>query len=77
MVGQEQIRAILMQLLSETNRCRDILRMGPDAFLQLCEKLKVAYQVRDTKQVASRDFLAVLGSIILLEEEFLRQPSAT
>nr|XP_025686021.1 putative nuclease HARBI1 [Arachis hypogaea] len=98
-----------MQQLRETHRCRDILRMGPDAFLQLCEKLRATCQVRDTKYVTveeqvarflyiiahnvktrtvsffyhrsgetvSRHFHAVLRAIILLEDEFLRQPSAS
>ncbi|XP_016182102.1 putative nuclease HARBI1 isoform X1 [Arachis ipaensis] len=109
LVGREQIRATLMQQLRETHRCRDILRMGPDAFLQLCEKLRATRQVRDTKHVTveeqvarflyiiahnvktrtvsffyhrsgetvSRHFHAVLRAIILLEDEFLRQPSAS
>ncbi|XP_025686021.2 protein ANTAGONIST OF LIKE HETEROCHROMATIN PROTEIN 1-like [Arachis hypogaea] len=109
LVGREQIRATLMQQLRETHRCRDILRMGPDAFLQLCEKLRATCQVRDTKYVTveeqvarflyiiahnvktrtvsffyhrsgetvSRHFHAVLRAIILLEDEFLRQPSAS
>ncbi|XLT03427.1 hypothetical protein HN51_052778, partial [Arachis hypogaea] len=83
--------------------------MGPDAFLQLCEKLRATRQVRDTKHVTveeqvarflyiiahnvktrtvsffyhrsgetvSRHFHAVLRAIILLEDEFLRQPSAS
>ncbi|XLU45799.1 hypothetical protein S245_040613, partial [Arachis hypogaea] len=86
--------------LSETHRYRDILRMGRDAFLQLCEKLRATCQVRDTKHVTveeqvarflyiiahnikirtktvSRHFHTVLWTIILLEEEFFRQPSAT
>ncbi|XLR37505.1 hypothetical protein HN51_024254, partial [Arachis hypogaea] len=95
--------------LRETHRCRDILRMGPDAFLQLCEKLRATRQVRDTKHVTveeqvarflyivahnvktrtvsffyhrsgetvSRHFHTVLRAIILLEDEFLRQPSAS
>ena len=47
-VGREQIYAALLQQLSETNRCRDILRMGSHAFLELCEKLRAIDHVKDT-----------------------------
>ncbi|XP_072078164.1 uncharacterized protein [Arachis hypogaea] len=83
--------------------------MSPDAFLQLCEKLRATRQVRDTKHVTVEEqvarflyiiahnvktrtvsffyhrsgetvschFHAVLQTIILLEDEFLRQPSTS
>ncbi|XP_057760838.1 uncharacterized protein LOC130981251 [Arachis stenosperma] len=58
LVGREQIRATLMQQLRETHKYRDILCMGPDAFLQLCEKLRATRQVRDTKHVTVEEQVA-------------------
>ncbi|XLS60422.1 hypothetical protein HN51_014650 [Arachis hypogaea] len=64
LVGREQIRATLMQQLREMHRCRDILRMDPDAFLQLCEKLRATCQMRDTKHVIVEEQVAKFLYII-------------
>ncbi|XP_052110110.1 uncharacterized protein LOC127741499 [Arachis duranensis] len=92
-IGREEIRTILLRQLRKTSRCRDILRMGPHAFLELCAKLRATGHVKDTIHVTiketisfffhrsgetiSRNFHAVLRAVISLEEEFLQQPSET
>ena len=63
-VGREQIRAALLQLLGETNRCRDILRMGPHAFRELCEKLRATGRVKDTVHVTVEEQVARFLHII-------------
>ena len=36
---RENVRRELMTQLSTNEKCREILRMGPDAFAKLCELL--------------------------------------
>ncbi|KAL4321079.1 hypothetical protein AHAS_Ahas14G0074600 [Arachis hypogaea] len=81
-IGIEEIRATLLQQLCETNRCRDILRMSPHAFLELCTKLRATGHkhfifLPRSRETISRNFYAVLKAVISLEEEFLQQPFGT
>ncbi|KAL4369925.1 hypothetical protein AHAS_Ahas06G0014500 [Arachis hypogaea] len=50
-IGREHIQTTLLQQLRETNRCCNILRMGPHAFLELCKKLRATGHVKDTIHV--------------------------
>ncbi|XP_047147356.1 putative nuclease HARBI1 [Vigna umbellata] len=58
-------REQLMSYLVHTNRCRDIIRMGPEAFINLCERLRTTGLVKDAirsiveEQVAQ--FLHIIG----------------
>ncbi|XP_047178584.1 uncharacterized protein LOC124845524 [Vigna umbellata] len=58
-------REQLMLYLVHTNRCRDIIRMSPEAFINLCDKLRSTELVKDTirstveQQVAQ--FLHIIG----------------
>ncbi|KAK7246689.1 hypothetical protein RIF29_41559 [Crotalaria pallida] len=60
-----QMRSELMSYLVQTETCRHIIRMGPQAFMQLCEKLRGTGIVKDTmrstleEQVAK--FLHIVG----------------
>ncbi|QHO27407.1 Putative nuclease [Arachis hypogaea] len=64
-IGREEIRATLLQQLCETNRCRDILRMSPHAFVELCTKLRATGHVKDTIHVTVEEqvarFLYIIG----------------
>ena len=91
-----------------SEKCYDIIRMGPQAFQGLCDILRRDIDLQDTQratveeQVAkflhilshnvksctmsffcrfgetiSRHFHNVLRSIIMLEDQFLRQPDGT
>jgi hypothetical protein len=61
----ERRRCELMSYLVHTEKCRDIIRMGPIAFMQLCQKLRGTGIVKDTirstveEQVAK--FLHIIG----------------
>jgi len=61
----ERRRRELMSYLVHTDKCRDIIRMGPEAFMQLCLKLRGTSIVKDTikstveEQVAK--FLHIVG----------------
>jgi hypothetical protein len=61
----ERRRCELMSYLVHTEKCRDIIRMGPVAFMQLCQKLRGTGIVKDTirstveEQVAK--FLHIIG----------------
>ena len=104
---KERRRQELMSYLVHIERCRDIIRMGPEAFIHLCLQLKEIGNVNDTfrstveEQVAKflhiighnmknqtvlfffslsgetifRHFHNVLNTILMLEEQFLKQPS--
>ncbi|XLR26840.1 hypothetical protein S83_054740, partial [Arachis hypogaea] len=78
--------------LSETNRCRDILRMVRHTkhvtveeqvakFLHIVARYVkirfVSFFYHRSGETISRHFRTILQAIILLREEFLRQPSAT
>ncbi|XLR19086.1 hypothetical protein S83_046998, partial [Arachis hypogaea] len=64
-IGREEIRTTLLRQLRETNRCRDILRMGSHAFLELCAKLRATGHVKDTIHVTVEEqvarFLYIIG----------------
>jgi len=55
---RDQRRQKFMSYLVHTNRCRDIIRMGPEAFINLCQRLRATRLVKDAirctleKQVA-------------------------
>ena len=44
---RNRMRQELMQQLQENDKCRDVIRMGPIAFLQLCQKLRGTGLVKD------------------------------
>jgi len=58
-------RQELMEYLVHTEKCRDIIRMGPKAFLQLCQRIrgtglvKDAYRSTVEEQIAK--FLHIIG----------------
>lgn len=62
---RERRRLDLMKQLVETGKCRHIIRMGPEAFMFLCHKLRGTGIVKDTlrstveEQVAK--FLHIVG----------------
>ncbi|KAK7270413.1 hypothetical protein RIF29_23526 [Crotalaria pallida] len=64
-IQRERRRNELMSYLVQTETCRHIIRMGPQAFMQLCEKLRGTGIVKDTmrstleEQVAK--FLHIVG----------------
>ncbi|KAK2402996.1 hypothetical protein QL285_052472 [Trifolium repens] len=45
---RERRRLDLMRQLVHTGKCRDIIRMGPEAFMLLCHKLRGTGYVKDT-----------------------------
>jgi len=55
----------LMSYLVHTNRCRDIIRMGPKAFINLCQRLRstglVKYAIRSTVEEQVAKFLHIIG----------------
>ncbi|QHN77705.1 putative nuclease HARBI1 isoform [Arachis hypogaea] len=57
-IGREQIRATLLQQLRKTNKCRNILRKGPHAYIELCEKLRSTGHVKDTIHVTLEEQVA-------------------
>ncbi|XP_014512355.1 protein ALP1-like [Vigna radiata var. radiata] len=62
---RDRRREQLMSYLVHANRCRDIIRMGPEAFINLCERLRSTGLVKDVirltveEQVAQ--FLHIIG----------------
>lgn len=58
-------RVQLMTQLVQTEKCREVLRMGPEAFMQLCMKIRSSGRVKDStrttvdEQVAK--FLHIIG----------------
>ena len=44
---KERRRQELMSYLVHTERCRDIIRMGPEAFIHLCQRLRETGYVKD------------------------------
>ncbi|XP_047178658.1 putative nuclease HARBI1 [Vigna umbellata] len=67
-----------MSYLVHTNRCRDIIRMGSEAFINLCERLRttcVTFFFHRSGAMVSKHFHDVLNAILTLELEFLTQPS--
>ena len=62
---KERRRQELMEYLVHTERSRGIIRMGPEAFIQLCERIRATEVVKDAyrstveEQVAK--FLHIIG----------------
>jgi len=62
---KEYCRQELMEYLVHTKRSHDIIRMGPEAFIQLCERIRATKVVKDAyrstveEQVAK--FLHIIG----------------
>jgi len=62
---KERSRQELMSYLVHTERCRDIIRMAPKAFINLCQRLRGTRMVKDAfrstveEQVAK--FLHIIG----------------
>ena len=62
---KERHRQELMEYLVHTEQCRDIIRMGPKVFLQLCQQIRRIGLVKDAywstveEQVAK--FLHIIG----------------
>jgi len=76
----------LMEYLVHIKCSRDIIRIGPKAFIQLCQRIRQSELVKDTyrstmeKQVAK--FLHIIGhnvliAILRLEGDFLNQPGGS
>ena len=62
---REDKRAKLMSLLVNTERCRDIIRMSPAAFITLCDKLRATNIVKDSVKATLEEkvakFLHIIG----------------
>jgi len=62
---KEHRRQELMEYLVHTKQCRDIIRMGPEAFLQLCQRIRgtrlVKNAYRSTVEEQLRNFCTLLG----------------
>ena len=62
---REHRRSQLMRQLLETEKCRDVIRMGPQAFMQLCEKLRGTGRVKDSRRSTVEEqvakFLHIIG----------------
>lgn len=62
---REGRRAKLMSLLVNTERCRDIIRMSPQAFITLCDKLRATNIVKDSVKATLEEkvakFLHIIG----------------
>jgi len=62
---KERHRQELMEYLVHTEQSRDIIRMGPEAFIQLCQRIRATGLVKDAyrstveEQVAK--FLHIIG----------------
>ncbi|PNY06690.1 hypothetical protein L195_g003165 [Trifolium pratense] len=63
----ESRSAELIAQLVQTEKCRDIIRMSPQAFLQLCKKLRSSGRMKDSTRVALTvegqvaEFLYIVG----------------
>jgi len=68
---KERRRQELMEYLVHTERSRDIIRMGPEVFIQLCERIRATEVVKDAhrstveEQVAK--FLHIIGHTSRIE----------
>ena len=62
---REDRRQKLMGLLVSTERCRDIIRMSPEAFIRLCDKLRATNIIKDTIKSSLEEkvakFLHIIG----------------
>jgi hypothetical protein len=62
---KERRRVQLMTHLVQTERCRDIIRMSPAAFMKLCEKLRSTGIVKDSTKATIEEkvakFLHIVG----------------
>ncbi|XP_052726714.1 protein ALP1-like [Vigna angularis] len=62
---RDRRREQLMSYLVHTNRCRDIIRMGPEAFINLCERVRssglVKDAIRSTVEEQVAEFLHIIG----------------
>ncbi|XP_028758646.1 MDIS1-interacting receptor like kinase 2-like [Neltuma alba] len=63
-VERESMQRTFMRQLEETDKCRDVIRMGSQAFLQLCAKLRNSGRVEDSRNVKVEE-----------QAEYLVQPS--
>lgn len=61
----ERRRRELMCYLTQTEKCRDVIRMGPEAFLRLCQKIRgtglVKDNIRSTLEEQVAKFLHIIG----------------
>ena len=107
-IERQLVRDEIMHRLRSSEKCYDVICMGPQVFQGLCDILRRASDLQDTQhatveeQVAkflltlshnvkirtmsffcrsdetiSRHFYNVLKLIIMLEDQFLRQPDET
>ncbi|XLT02900.1 hypothetical protein HN51_052251, partial [Arachis hypogaea] len=62
---RENRRTQLMTQLLTSEKCRDVIRMGPEAFRQLCQKLRetgrVKNSIRSTVEEQVAKFLHIIG----------------
>jgi len=62
---KERGRQELMEYLVHTERSRDIIRMGPKALIQLCERIRVTEVVNDAYRSTAEEqvakFLHIIG----------------
>jgi len=61
---KERRRQELMEYLVHTERSRDIIRMGPQAFIQLCQRIRQTGLVNDAYQSTVEEQLAKFLHII-------------
>ncbi|XP_020973072.1 sphingoid long-chain bases kinase 2, mitochondrial-like [Arachis ipaensis] len=52
----------LMTLLLKSEKCQDVIRMGPEAFRQLCQKLRGTSRVKDSTRSTAEEQLIPLGA---------------
>ena len=62
--NKDRRRQQLMSYLVHTNRCRDIIRIGPYAFINLCERLHATGLVKDAIQSSVEEQMAKFLHII-------------
>ena len=61
---KERRRQELMSYLVHTQQCRDIIRMGPEAFIYLCQRLRETDFVRDGTRSTVEEQVAKILHII-------------
>lgn len=61
---EEHRRVQLMTQLVQTEKCRDIIRMVPKAFLQLCQKLRSSGTIKDSTGATVEGQVSVFLHII-------------
>ena len=61
---KEQRRQELIEYLGHTERSHDIIRMGPQAFIQLCQRIKQTGLVKDAYRSTVEEQLAKFLHII-------------